>query len=173
MKLLKIVTSTAIVCILSTTFWVEAFAQTNDQASAPMDPLMMQNMMQMRQQQMQRGQGSGNNYNMMDPVMMQNMMRHRQQMYQGQGRGMPMMDGVNNPLMMDPLMRQNMMQKHQLKMAQDQMTGMGKLGNHQGGGMMKPQMMQMKRDHMNKMEQRLGRIESLLSELVELQRKNK
>lgn len=54
MKLSKIVTTSAIVSILSTSLWVQAQAQTNDQASAPMDSLMMQNMMQMRQQHMDK-----------------------------------------------------------------------------------------------------------------------
>lgn len=36
--------------------------------------------------------------------------------------------------------------------------------------MMNPQMMQMKQEHMNEMEQHLARIESLLLELVELQK---
>jgi len=134
MQVLKPMTTSVIVTLLSTTFWVQANAQTVDPAGMPMDPAVMQNMMQMRQQQMQSGQG-----------------------------GMPMMGGGNN-MMMDPAIRQNMMQMHQQKM-----------GSGMHGGMKNPQMMQnmmqMRQQHMNKMEQRLDRIESKLNELLDLQRK--
>ena len=44
------------------------------------------------------------------------------------------------------------------------------MGGSMGGMMMNPQMMQMRMKHMTNMEQRLKNIESLLSQLVELQK---
>lgn len=148
MSLRKILAASAIISILSTSFWVDAIAQTQNQppapvsmqGGAPMDPLMMQNMMQMRQQQMRQGQpgrmpmmGGGSHGMMMDPVMRRNMMRWRQQqMRQGHPGNMPMMGAGNNPMMMDPTMRQQ---------------------------------------HMAEMKQHLSNIETLLTELVELQKK--
>ncbi len=63
---------------------------------------------------------------------------------------------------MNPMMGQGMM--HQ-----------GKMGGHQGGGMGQDKMKQrqkMMKEHMERMEQRLENIEALLSELVELQKKD-
>jgi len=68
------------------------------------------------------------------------------------------------------------MMQNMMRMRQGQMGGshMG-MGRH--GGMKNPQMMQnmmqKKHLHMTQMEQHLSNIESLLTELVEMQRKNK
>ena len=171
MKIVNGFTTTAIAVLISTSLWAQENTQpSTSEATAgntPMDPLMMQNMMKMRQQQMaQRGSMpmmQGGNNQMMDPVMMQNMMRmHQQQMKQG--GNMPMMGGGGNrEMMMDPMMRENMMRMRQQKMRQ---------GQH--GGMMNPQMMQsmmqMKQQHMQKMDRRLSNIESMLSELLQRQK---
>ena len=63
---------------------------------------------------------------------------------------------------MNPMMGQGMM--HQ-----------GKMDGHKGGGMGQEKMKQrpkMMKEHMERMEQRLENIEALLSELVELQKKD-
>ncbi len=114
MKLLKIITTGAVVTVLSTAFVSGAIAQTGDPSAMPygatMDPVMMQNMMRMRQQKMQ--QNPNNNMQMMDPVMMQNMMRMRQ----GQMGGSHMGKG-NHAGMMKPQMMQ-MKQQHMAQMEQ-------------------------------------------------------
>ena len=168
MKIVNNFTTTAIALLISTSVWADENAQSSVTPgamdnSAPMDPVMMQNMMKMRQQQMNQGGNMpmmhGGNNQMMDPVMMQNMMRMRQQQMNQRG-GMPMMGGGgNHSMMMDPAMRQNMMAMRQHKMGQ---------GQHRG--MMNAQMMQMKQQHMQKMDQRLSNIESMLTELLQRQK---
>lgn len=77
---------------------------------------------------------------------------------------MPMMRGQKNGMMMDPQMMQNMMAMRQQGNS-----------NMPHNGMMDSQMMQnMMRVHMDQMrnmEQKLTSIESLLDELVDLQKK--
>lgn len=168
MKLLKIMTAGTIISILATTVWAQTGAPTAEQApikeAGPMDH------MKMHQQHMQQAQagnmpmmGAGCDHMKKDPAMMDNMMRMRQQqMWQGsgpQGR-MPMMGGGSYERMMDPVMRKNMMQMRQQKMMKMRQ-----------GGMMNPEMMKKRQQHMQTMEQRLSNIEKLLTELVELQKK--
>jgi hypothetical protein len=178
-KIRNTITMTAVALLLSCGVWADNTGQVMDAASAQdgptmnqhmMDPVMMQNMMQMRQQRMaecrarhqQGGPMMDRNCMMMDPVMRENMMKMRQQrMSQGQG-GMPMM-GENNPRMMDPVMRENMMQMRQQRMEKARQ-----------GVMMSPEMMQkmmqMRQQHMQRMqnmEQRLSNIEATLKELLE------
>lgn len=97
---------------------------------------------------------------MMDPVMRENMMKMRQQRM-AEGQYMPMMGQGNYGMMMDPTMRENMRQYSQQ-------------GNGMQGGMMNPQMMQnmmqMRQQHMNQIQQRLDKIESMLAELLEMQK---
>ena len=175
MQILSTLTTSAVALLISSSVWAQSGVQGSGQSTmpngAPMDPVMMQNMINMRQQQMQQDSqagrpvmGGANDSRMMDPVMMQNMMRMRQQQM-GQGANMPMMGGAGNrEMMMDPMMRQNMMEKRQQMMGQ---------GMH--GGRMNPQMMQgmmqMRQQHMDNMDQRLSRIEALLAELVAQQRR--
>ena len=166
MKLLNIMTAAAILSLLSTAVLAQADSQAGDTAATPaqqgvqdagpMDPVMMQNMMQMRQQRMQQSgdmpMGGPGCHNMMNPDRCKRMMQMRQQqMGQAPRGGVPMMD----PEMQNKMMRmryQRMMKKKQ-------------------GGMMNPEMMRMRQQHMQTMEQRLTNIEKLLSELVELQKK--
>jgi len=104
----------------------------------------------------------------------------------------PMMNEENTGMMMTPEMMEKMMasgQHQNMPMMNPQMMhmmmhGMSGMGHYYGhgqnhdmpvtkegkGGMMNPQMMQMRMQHMANMEQRLENIESLLSQLVELQK---
>jgi hypothetical protein len=103
-----------------------------------------------------------------------------------------MMNDANGSMMMSPEMMsrqrvgmQQMMDMMDMQMMQkmmQQMNAMGQPDGHghgqgssmMGGGMggmkMNPQMMQMRMEHMTNMEQHLANIESLLSQLVELQK---
>ena len=105
---------------------------------------------------------------------------------------MNMMNDTNGGMMMNPQMMsrqrmgmQQMMDMMDMQMMQrmmQQMDAMGQADDHghghgssmMGGGMggmkMNPQMKQMRMEHMTNMEQRLANIESLLSQLVELQK---
>lgn len=100
---------------------------------------------------------------------------------------MPMMNEENTGMMMTPEMmasgqHQNMpmMDPQMMHMMMHGMSGMGHghgqnygmpmMNGGKGGMMMNPQMMQMRKQHMANMEQRLENIESLLSQLVELQK---
>jgi len=101
---------------------------------------------------------------------------------------MPMMP-EGSGMMMDPQMMEKMIPMMNMQMMQRMMQHMDAMEQNQnhnqphgkdhampmmGGGMgnmmMNPQMMQMRMQHMTKMEQRLENIESLLSQLVELQK---
>ena len=94
---------------------------------------------------------------MMTPEMMEKMMAS------GQHQNMPMM----NPQMMHMMMHGMSGMGHGYGHGQNHDMPMTKEGK---GGMMNPQMMQMRMQHMANMEQRLENIESLLSQLVELQK---
>jgi len=96
---------------------------------------------------------------------------------------MPMMTEGNGMMMenMMPMMNMQMMQRmmqHMDAMEHNQGNyqrhgkyhGMPMTGGGMGNMMMNPQMMQMRMQHMASMEQRLENIESLLSQLVELQK---
>jgi hypothetical protein len=134
MSTFKLVSTTAIAILISTSAWATEHGNKQEPSTMPMmpegggmmmDPQMMEKMIPM-----------------MNMQMMQRMMQHMDAMEQnqnhnqrqGNNHGMPMMDG-----------------------------GMGNM-------MMNPQMMQMRMQHMANMEQRLQNIESLLSQLVELQK---
>jgi hypothetical protein len=106
----------------------------------------------------------------MDPSMMQQYpggmtpdQMQQQRMQNGMpmgGPGMMQMHQQNMP-MMDPVMRKNMMQyRHGYMGNQD---GMMNHQNMQG-------MMQMRQQHMRQMEQRLDKIEAMLTELLEIQK---
>ena len=94
---------------------------------------------------------------MMDPQMMEQMM--------------PMMNMQMMQRMMQHMdaMEQNQNQNHNQRHGEDH--GMPMMGGGMGNMMMNPQMMQMRMQHMANMEQRLQNIESLLSQLVEMQKK--
>ena len=189
----------------------------------------MEQMQEMRRQQMERMRASGQmpmmgpRGAMMDPEMQQQMMEMRQQRMQMMspgGGGMPMMGP--HGAMMDPEMRQQiqeMRQQHRQMMQQAQVEepvaaeaeaaaddappapqaaapaeppfgmgpcrkmhaamggkcgggkcGGGKCGGGMGAGRGKQQMMQMRKEHMQTMEQRLANIEALLREMVEMQK---
>ena len=105
----------------------------------------------------------------MSPQQME--MMRRQQMMQGGGPGMgPGAQGG----MMDPQMMQMMRQQRMQMMQGGGGPGMqGGPGSNHRGGMMPPMMKEMmqKRDrHWQQVEQRLANIESLLQQLVELQK---
>ncbi len=112
----------------------------------PMNPQQME--MMRRQQMMQQGgpgMGPGHQGGMMDPQMMQMMRQQRMQMMQQGDPGMAGGPGMQ-----------------------------GGPGSQHRGGMMPPMMKEMmkKRDrHWQQVEQRLANIESLLQQLVELQKK--
>jgi len=95
---------------------------------------------------------------MMTPEMMEKMMAS------GQHQNMPMM----NPQMMHMMMHGMSGMGHGYGHSQNH--GMPMMSGGKGGMMMNPQMMQMRMQHMANMEQRLENIESLLSQLVELQK---
>jgi hypothetical protein len=95
---------------------------------------------------------------MMTPEMMEKMMAS------GQHQNMPMM----NPQMMHMMMHGMSGMGHGYGHGQN--YGMPMMNGGKGDMMMNPQMMQMRMQHMANMEQRLKNIESLLSQLVELQK---
>lgn len=95
---------------------------------------------------------------MMTPEMMEKMMAS------GQHQSMPMM----NPQMMHMMMHGMSGMGHGYGHGQN--YGMPMMNGGKGDMMMNPQMMQMRMQHMANMEQRLKNIESLLSQLVELQK---
>lgn len=98
----------------------------------------------------------------MTPQMRDSM--RQQWVQQNQQPSMPMMRGQSNDMMMDPQMMRNMMAMRQ--------QGNPNLPHK---GMMDPQMMHnmmsVHTDQMRNMEQMLVSIESLLGELVDLQKK--
>ena len=92
--------------------------------------------------------------------------------------GMPMMDHGANMMnhqsmqqMMTPQQHQGMhMMEHQ---SMHHMMHMGHgmpMMEHSMGNMMNPQMMQKRMEHMQEMEQRLAKIESLLEQILEAQK---
>lgn len=95
---------------------------------------------------------------MMTPEMMEKMMAS------GQHQNMPMM----NPQMMHMMMHGMSGMGHGYGHGQNH--GMPMMNGGKAGMMMNPQMMQMRMQHMANMELRLKNIESLLSQLVELQK---
>lgn len=101
-------------------------------------------------------------YNASMPPNMRDSMR-QQWIQQNQRPPMPMLRGQQNGMMMDPQMMQNMMTMRQQGNP-----------NMPHSGMMDPQMMhnmmRVHTDQMRNMEQKLARIESLLGELVDLQK---
>lgn len=166
MKLFKLMAVSAIATLISTSVWAQAADGDSSvmpmQGAMPhdMDPQMMEAMRQRRMQMMSGDQQA------MDPQMMQRMMQMRQQQM-GQGN-MPMMgqgQGQMSPQMMER--RHQMMQMRQQQMQQNMGKGMQ-------GGNMNPQMMQnmmeMRQQHKQQMEQRLANIESMLAELLALQK---
>lgn len=162
MKLSKIIKSGAIAGTFCMSLFIEANAQTSDQANIPAttEPQSIEAMdhMKMHQQHMQQIQAGnmpmmeGCNHMMKDPAMQDNMSQMRQQrMWQGAGPQEKMSK-------MNPEMRQYM------QMRQKKMKNMRQRS-------MRLEMMRMRQQHMQTMEQRLTNIEKLLSELVELQKK--
>ena len=91
---------------------------------------------------------------MMDPQMMEKMI--------------PMMNMQMMQRMMQHMDAMEQNQSHNQRHGKDH--GMPMMGDSMGNMMMGPQMMQMRMQHMANMEQRLESIESLLSQLVELQK---
>ena len=90
--------------------------------------------------------------------------------------GMPMMSHDSSMMhqhMMTPEQYQNMhMMDHEAMhqmMHMQHSHGMPMMG-HGKGYMMNPQMMQMRMEHMQKMEQRLAKIESLLEQILAAQK---
>lgn len=85
------------------------------------------------------------------------------EMHKGPGMG-PMGQGpMGDRLPMDGMPGNMMQHRRHQQMMKQRMAG-------KRGGMMKRQMMQQRMQHMQRMEERLGNIESLLQELVELQK---
>jgi hypothetical protein len=145
---------------------------------------MMQRMQEMRQQQMEMMQGNrpgrpmmGPGGGMMNPEMMQRMQEMHQQrmeMMQANRQGRPMMGPGGGMPGAEATQGATEMQQPQAPaetggqgVSCEQMHarhGMG--GMHRKG--MKKEMMAMKRQHMQAMEQRLANIENLMREAVEL-----
>jgi hypothetical protein len=141
MNKLKSLHIATIVILLSSSAW----AATDSENQAPSDMPMTneeQNSMMMTPEMMEKMMASGQHQNMpmMNPHMMHMMMHGMSGMGHGHGNG----HGQNCDM---PMMKKG-----------------------KEGMMMNPQMMQMRMQHMANMEQRLENIESLLSQLVELQR---
>jgi len=147
MKILKLISTTTLTVAISSTGWAQATDPNPDYSAAP-EPMISHQM-----PWMQGGMP------MMDPQARREMMQQRQQRM-ADGYSMPPRGGYRG-MMMDPEMQRNMMQwRHSAGDTQD--------------GMKNPQMMQrmmyMRQQHMQQMEKRLANIESLLKELVELQK---
>lgn len=141
MNKLKSLQTAAIILLFSSTAWAATDNETND----PSDMSMM---------------NKENTGMMMTPEMMEKMMAS------GQHQNMPMMD----PQMMHMMMHGMSGMGHGHGHGHGQNYGMPMMNGGKGGMMMNPQMMQMRKQHMANMEQRLENIESLLSQLVELQK---
>jgi len=131
MSTFKLLSTTAIAILISTSAWATEDGNKQDPSTMPMMP-----------------EGSGM---MMDPQMMEKMM--------------PMMNMQMMQRMMQHMDAMEQNQNHNQRHGKDH--GMPMMG---GNMMMNPQMMQMRMQHMAKMEQHLENIESLLSQLVELQK---
>ena len=120
-----------------------AWAATDSESQAPSDMPMMnqeQNSMMMTPEMMAAGQHQ--NMPMMNPQMMHMMMHGMSEMDHGHAHGHGHGQNCDMPMM----------------------------NGGKEGMMMNQQMMQMRMQHMTNMEQRLVNIESLLSQLVELQK---
>ena len=165
-------------------------AAAADQAMMPapgaaMTPAeMMQRMHEMRQQQMEMMQGNrpgrpmmGRRGGMMNPEMMQRMQEMHQQrmeMMQANRQGRPMMGPGGSMPGAEAMQGAPEMQQAQAPVETgDQGMSCEKMhGRHGIGGMhmkgMKKEMMAMKQQHMQAMEQRLANIENLMREAVEL-----
>ncbi|MDH3219122.1 MAG: hypothetical protein OEO19_06270 [Gammaproteobacteria bacterium] len=120
----------------------------NQEGSMTMSPEMMQQMM-----------ASGQIQNM--PKMDHHAMQHMMSQMPYMGHGMPMMGGSMGNMMMNPQMMPQMPYMGH---------GMPMMGGSMGNMMMNPQMMQMRMQHMVKMEQHLEKIESLLTQILEAQK---
>jgi hypothetical protein len=134
MSTFKLLSTTAIAILISTSAWATEDVNKQDPSTMPMMP-----------------EGSGM---MMDPQMMEKMM--------------PMMNMQMMQRMMQHMDAMEQNQNHNQRHGKDH--GMPMMGGGMGN-MMNPQMMQMRMQHMANMEQRLESIESLLSQLVEIQKK--
>jgi hypothetical protein len=100
---------------------------------------------------------------MMNPQMMQQMMSQMPHMGYGQNYGMPMMGQGPGNMTMNPQMM------HQMP-PMGYGHGMPMMGQGMGNMMMNPQMMQMRVQHMQKMEKYMANIESLLAQILEAQK---
>jgi len=134
MSTYKLLSTTAIAILISTSAWATEDGDEQDPSRMPM--MTEGNGMMMNMQMME------NMMPMMNMQMMQRMMQHMDAMEHNQGN----------------------YQRH------GKYHGMPMTGGGMGNMMMNPQMMQMRMQHMASMEQRLENIESLLSQLVELQK---
>lgn len=141
MNKLKSLQTAAIIMLLSSTAWAATDNETHDPSDMPM-------------------MNKENTGMMMTPEMMEKMMAS------GQHQNMPMM----NPQMMHMMMHGMSGMGHGYGYGHGQNYGMPMMNGGKGDMMMNPQMMQMRMQHMANMEQRLKNIESLLSQLVELQK---
>jgi hypothetical protein len=141
MNKLKSIQIATIIILLSSSAW----AATDSENQAPSDMPMM---------------NEEHNSMMMTPEMMEKMMAS------GQHQSMPMM----NPQMMHMMMYGMNGMGHGHGHGHGQNHDMPMMKEGKGGMMMDPQMMQKRMQHMANMEQRLENIESLLSQLVELQK---
>ena len=134
MSTFKLLGTTAIAILISTSAWATEDGNKQAPSTMPMMP-----------------EGSGM---MMDPQMMEKMI--------------PMMNMQMMQRMMQHMDAMEQDQNHNQRHGKDH--GMPMMGDSMGNMMMNPQMMQMRMQHMTNMEQRLESIESLLSQLVELQK---
>lgn len=141
MNKLKSLQTAAIILLLSSTAWAATDNETHDPSDMPM-------------------MNEENTGMIMTPEMMEKMMAS------GQHQSMPMM----NPQMMHMMMHGMSGMGHGYGYGHGQNHGMPMMNGGKAGMMMNPQMMQMRMQHMANMEQRLKNIESLLSQLVELQK---
>lgn len=169
-----------------------------DQTTAPATGIpmtaaeMQQRMQQMRRQHMEKMQAQRQAMPMMGPrngrlppemlQRMQEMHQQRVQMMQASRPAMPPMGGPSVPQgeaaaqPPAPSASQQAGNTAQPMSCAERHAMMGKAGgygrNAKGGmqGKGKKRMMQMKRQHMQRMEERLANIESLMRELVELQK---
>lgn len=169
-KMNKLITVAIVTSMLSTA----ALADANEHADNMTDNMPAQSM------QGAPMMGGGNGMNM-DPAMMQQMMQMRQQRM-AQGQGGPMMGGGNgmnmDPAMMQRMMQMRQQRMGQGGSMGGPMSGMGQPGGaHHGtsaGGMMNPQMkqmmMRMRQQHMAELNARLDRIESKLDQLLSRQK---
>jgi hypothetical protein len=159
MNKLKSLPVAAILVLLSSAVWAATDSETQSPSEMPMmnqeqngmmmSPEMMQERMPSEQYHNSSMMNHGQN-GMMNPQMMHMMMQGMGEMGNGHGHGYGQGQNCDMPM------------KHQ--------GDEGRM-EHQGNeGMMNPQMRQMRMQQMTNMEQHLQNIESLLSQLVELQK---